>query len=46
MYKILATTIIILMMTGCSAITDKMTQMKCGMMTCVETPAATTETKG
>tara|TARA_B100000809_G_scaffold205593_1_gene207376 strand:- start:36 stop:176 length:141 start_codon:yes stop_codon:yes gene_type:complete len=46
MYKILATAIVILMMTGCSALTEKMNQMKCGMMTCVETPVATEEVIG
>jgi hypothetical protein len=37
MYKILAITIMILMMSGCSVFTDKMNQMKCGMTTCDET---------
>ena len=39
--------IFVFSMSGCSMLTDKMNQVKCGMMTCeVETPVATDEVRG
>tara|TARA_B110000467_G_C18249821_1_gene439734 strand:- start:51 stop:194 length:144 start_codon:yes stop_codon:yes gene_type:complete len=47
MYKVITMAALVLLMSGCSMLTEKMNQVKCGMMTCeVETPVATDEVRG
>jgi len=46
MYKVIALTTIILFMSGCSAISSSWNSLKCGVVTCVETPVAVEDIRG